>query len=449
MVRTTLIAMAALAVTLAAPARAEPVMMISIDGLRPADVIEAGQRGLKIPNLRRFITDGAYAEGVVGVLPTVTYPSHTTLITGVSPARHGIVGNTTFDPMQINQGGWYWYARDIKVPTLWSAAAKAGMSVASVHWPVSVGAKGVTWNLPQVWRTGHDDDAKLVDALSTPGLVEELEARVGAPYAAGIDEEISGDEIRGRFAVSLIEAHRPAFVTVYLTALDHEQHGKGPGTPQARAVLEKIDLIVGKLIAAERAVHPNAVIAVVSDHGFEEISHETNLYRAFLDAGLIKLDAQGKVSAWDATPWPSGGSAAIMLKRPEDTALVTRVGNLLDQLKADPANGIAAIADRTTIARMGANPGASFYVDFTPGFTAGGFATATTGLHGQPKYKGMHGYFPQTPNMRSTFMVMGPGIARGRNLKEIDMRAIAPTLADIMKLDLPTAEIAGLEAKLQ
>ena len=83
------------------------MLLISIDGLRPGDLTEAEQRGLKIPNLRRFLVEGSYAQGVIGVLPTVTYPSHTTLLTGASPARHGIVGNNTFDPAQINAGGWY------------------------------------------------------------------------------------------------------------------------------------------------------------------------------------------------------------------------------------------------------------------------------------------------------------------------------------------------------
>ena len=125
----------ALAVALLLPmaAHAAPVLLISIDGLRPADVSEAAKRGLKIPNLRRFIVEGSSATGVRGVLPTVTYPSHATLLTGVSPAKHGIVSNTTFDPMQINQGGWYWYANAFRVPTLWDAARKGGMTVGNVQ----------------------------------------------------------------------------------------------------------------------------------------------------------------------------------------------------------------------------------------------------------------------------------------------------------------------------
>src|SRR5882757_8035431 len=65
------------------------VVLISVDGLKPEAMLEASAHGLKVPHLRAFMTDGVYANGVRGVLPTVTYPSHTTLITGASPARHG------------------------------------------------------------------------------------------------------------------------------------------------------------------------------------------------------------------------------------------------------------------------------------------------------------------------------------------------------------------------
>jgi predicted AlkP superfamily pyrophosphatase or phosphodiesterase len=428
----------------ATPAAAEPVLLIAIDGLRPGDVIEAERRGLKIPNLRRFVTEGAYATGVTGVLPTVTYPSHTTLITGASPARHGVIANTTFDPKQVNQGGWYWYASDIKLPTLWSAAGAAGKTVGNVHWPVSVGAPGVTWNLPQIWRTGHGDDAKLLTALATPGLVAELERATGESYAAGIDESITGDENRGRFAVKLIERHKPEFVTAYFTALDHEQHAEGPGTPQAHAVLERIDAVVGRVVAAQLAAHPDSVIAVASDHGFEGITRETSFFRAFIDAGLITLDAKGAVSGWEAVPWPTGGSVAVVVARKDDAALEKRVGDLLAQMKADPANGIAAVADKAEIARMGGNPDAAFFVNMAPDAAVAGFAGASAPLRGTPKYKGTHGYFPSAKNLRSSFLIMGHSVPKARSLGEIDMRAIAPTLAAILGVPLSGAEVPAL-----
>ncbi|MDH2133282.1 ectonucleotide pyrophosphatase/phosphodiesterase [Sphingobium yanoikuyae] len=429
------------------PALAEPVLLISIDGLRPGDVLEADKRGLALPNLRRFLTDGAHASGVTGVLPTLTYPSHTTLMTGVSPARHGIVSNNSFDPMQINQGGWYWYAQDVKVPMLWDAAAKAGLSTGNVHWPVSVAAKGISWNLPQIWRTGHADDAQLLDALATPGLKAELERAVGQPYAMGIDESLSGDQNRGRFATALIAAHQPDFLTVYLTALDHEQHGSGPDTPGAKAVLEKIDAIVGDLVAAERKAHPDALIALVSDHGFEATHSGLNLFRPFIDAGLVTLGADGKVASWQAMPWIGGGSAAIMLARPDDQALADKVKALIDKLAANPTNGIDRIVGRAEMAKLGGNPQASFTINLKPGFVTDIFRGANAPLVAPTPVKGMHGYFPGPANLRATFMAMGPGVTPGKDLGLIDMRAIAPTLARAMGAKLPDAEAAPIDLR--
>ncbi|WP_226017283.1 ectonucleotide pyrophosphatase/phosphodiesterase [Novosphingobium sp. FKTRR1] len=428
----------------AAAGAGHPLLLISIDGLRPGDVADAADRGLKVPNLRSFLAEGSYASGVVGVLPTLTYPSHTTLLTGVAPARHGIVNNTTFDPTAINEGGWYWYAEDNKARTLWDAAHDAGLTTANVHWPVSVAARNVTWNLPQIWRTGHPDDAKELRALSTPGLTGELETATGTAYADGKDESLAGDRNRARFGVSLIERHHPGFVTAYLTALDHQQHGTGPGSDEAHATLEVIDGLVGDLVAAERKAHPDAVIAVVSDHGFASVDTAINLYRPFIDAGLVKVDALGKIASWEATPWASGGSFAIVLARPDDQALRSRVIDVLAKLQADPAARIDSVLNPPAIAAAGGNPQATYYVNLKLGAVAVPFINDKLPLSFPSPVKGMHGYFPAALELRSTFLIKGPGVARGRNLGEIDMRAIAPTLAKVMGGTLPKAEQPAL-----
>lgn len=427
---------AALAAFIPAAGQAEPVLLISIDGLQPDDVIEADKRGIQIPNLKRFVKEGSYASGVVGVLPSVTYPSHATLVTGKSPSEHGIIGNTGFDPLQVNQSGWYWYASDYKVPTLWDAVNSAGLKTANVHWPVTVGQTSILYNLPQIWRTGHEDDVKLMKVLATPALVNKLEASLGIAYAQGIDESIAGDENRARFAEALILTEKPDFMTAYFTALDHEQHEKGPETKDAHRILERIDAIVGKLVAAQLKAHPDAVIAIASDHGFAATTTEINLYRAFIDAGLIKLGADGKIKEWQATPWNSGGSSAIMLANPDDEALVSRVGALLEKLKTNPANRIAAIADREQIARMGGNPKASFYINFEFGAYGGGFKGKDAPLVSASGSKGTHGYFQAGGTMRSSFLMMGKGVAAGENLGEIDMRTIAPLLAGKLGVSL-------------
>ena len=417
-------------------ALARPVLLISIDGLRPGDVLHARERGLKLPNLTRFLHEGSYAEGVTGVMPTLTYPSHVTLLTGVSPAVHGVGGNLTFDPYNKNQYGWDWYASDIKVPTLWQAAHAAGLTTANVHWPVSVGAAGVDWNLPQIWRTGTADDRKLLAALATPGLLPVLEHGLGE-YPQGINEELDGDQARARFAVKLLALHHPDFMTVYFAALDHEEHAKGPGTPEANRVLEQLDALVGEVAAAARRVHPDGLVAVVSDHGFAPVSHDVNLYAPFIRAGLVTLK-DGAITDWQAEPWNDGGSAAIVLRHPDDPALQARVRKLLDELRADPAYGVGELLDRAQVQARGGSTRASWFVVFKPGYEMGIRPDAP--LPAPAHYRGMHGYDPRQPDQRATLLLAGHGVPSGRDLGVVDMRDIAPTLAGYLGVALPQAQ---------
>jgi predicted AlkP superfamily pyrophosphatase or phosphodiesterase len=417
------------------------VMLISIDGMRPDAVLDAGRHGLKVPNLRAFIADGAYATGVHGVLPTLTYPSHMTLMTGTSPAKHGIYANTTFDPFGRNEHGWYWYAEDARVGTLWTAAAAARLRTANVYWPTSVGAP-ITFNLPQIWRTGSDDDLKLQRALSTPGLEQELSSALGR-YPGGMDETVTDDEVRSRFAQRLLETKRPDFITVYLTGLDTEEHKSGPFSAPADRVLERLDAVIGTLrAAAERVAPGRATVCVVSDHGFAAVEHDVNLYAAFREARLFTVDDANKILSWKAMPWLSGGTAAVMLADPGDAAVRAEVAALLDRLARDPGNGIDRILGHDEIARDGGFPDAAFLVSFKNGYEAG---SAFSGpVVSGPSNRGMHGYVPDRPELRSSFFIVGPHVAAGRSLGEIDMRRIAPTLARILGLSLPDAELAPL-----
>lgn len=432
--------LAALAASFASlAARAEPVLMISIDGLRPGDVINADTRGFSAPNLKALMREGAYASGVVNVLPTVTYPNHTTLVTGVRPAIHGISNNTTFDPLGKNDGGWYWYSSDIKVPTLWDAVHAKGEGTASIGWPVTVGERNIDWNVPEIWRAWTPDDLKLINAVSTPGLVAELEQAAGVPLAAVASEEADGDVARAKLAAALIRLKHPEFMTLHLISLDHFEHKEGPGSDKAKAVLATIDKAVGDLIAEARKAEPGLVVVVVSDHGFAPVSTDTNLLIPFIEAGLVAYDPdKGRITGWDAIPWGAGGSAAIVLARPDDRKLQKKVAALLKKLAADPSTGIDQVIDRKQIEKRGAAKEASFWVGFKPGFDMGYRKDGP--LETPSNVKGNHGFFPDRPEMRASFFAAGPGVPAGKDLGEIDMRDIAPTVARIMGVDFPSAK---------
>lgn len=429
---------AALAALTTAAAAARPVLMISVDGLRPADVLDADARGLKVPNLRRIAHEGVYATGVKDALPSVTYPNHTTLVTGVWPARHGIASNTTFDPLRRNLEGWYWYNPDIKVPTLWDAVHDKGGIVASLGWPVTVDARSIDYNLPEYWRAKIAEDVKLAHALATPGLPEAIAARAHVSLSDIADVTPAADEAKAKAAIALVELKHPQFFTLHLSSLDHIQHLFGPGSPEAHDALERIDSEVGDIVAAARRAEPELVVAIVSDHGFAPVQHDINLGAAFVGSGLIRLNDAGAPVAWDAAPWPSGGSAAVVLARRDDPALRVKVAALLQALAADPASGVGRIISREEIAAMGGAPDADFFVDARIGYEfgpklQGPLVTAGT-------QKGTHGYLPDHPEMRSTLLVEGPGLPVHGSLGEVDMRDIAPTLAVLMGVNLPTAD---------
>ena len=429
---------AAIAAEAAAQDRAAPplLVMISVDGLRP-DYVTQAAHGAKIPNLRKFLSQGAYADGVQGVIPTVTYPSHTTLVTGVWPAKHGIYANTTFDPLQKNFQGWYWYFEDIRVPTLWDAAAKAGRTTASIQWPVTVGAH-INWLIPEFWRANTPDDAKLLRAVSTPGLIAEATADIG-PYSGGIDTSVEADKNRGKYAEWILEKKHPALLTLHLIALDHIEHETGPFSSEAVTVLEGIDAAIGGVWdAAERVASGHAFVAVVSDHGFARTDAQLNLFSAFREAEFFHIDGKGKITDWRAMPWVTGGSAAIMLRDPEDGALRSQVKDLLTKIASDPANGVDRVLDAEELRARGGYPTASFFVGLKPGWRTG--SDVETPLLTKTKAGGTHGELPDLPDLRASFFLVGPGVPAAKDLGVIDMRNIAPTLAHEVGLQLPSAD---------
>jgi predicted AlkP superfamily phosphohydrolase/phosphomutase len=448
-----LLGLLALFAAFPAVAASRTLLLISIDGLRPDYISKASEHGLKIPALRELYEKGVHATGVRGVLPTATYPSHTTILTGVAPAAHGIFSNHPFGVEAEGLDVWYYYSEDLKVSTLWDAATAAGRTVGSVSWPVSVGAPGIRYNIPEFTLTRTDEDIKLTRGAATPGLMRELAARAGE-YITDSKQAVARDWARARYALELIRLKHPDFLTVHFAATDHFQHRSGPFHPTVNAALEEIDKMVGQLIAATRRSDPSAAICIVSDHGFSPVDRFCYLDAAFVKAGLVTLKSPGKsvaeagIARWVAQTWSTGGSAAIVLKNPADQAAYAQVKALLGELAANPDNGIARILDAAQIQAMGGTTTAQFWVDMRPGWqihpaldaqvVAPAVAAAVSG-------RGAHGYTPDHAEMNSTFVLAGEGIREGQDLAIIDMRSIAPTLAKVMGLDFAAREASAIE----
>lgn len=410
----------------ASPAGLHPVLLISVDGMRPGDILDTQPQGPKVPNLKAMMAMGAFARAVRNVNPTITMPNHASIITGFTPTDHGAYDNVAFDPLRRNTSRYFWYAKDFKVPNLWDRVKSQGGAVASLNWPGTVGADSIDHNIPLYWRDFDDEDLKLLAALSTPRLVTELESATGATLGEFIRQSPEADLVIGKFAAHILRTRRPTFFTVHFTALDHAQHVYGVDSPEARAALENTDDVIGILAAEGRKAIPGLVVAVVSDHGFAPVHHDVNILKAFAEAGLIEFNASGQVIDWQAQPW-GYASAAVFIKRQGDLELRSRVAALLERLSADPSYHLRKIVDMAPDGSTKAERTPAFYFDFEPGFEMGQSVGAP--LLSASRYKATHGYLNDLPEMNSAFFMVGPSIPLGRDLGQINMLDIAPTLA--------------------
>lgn len=401
--------------------RALHVVMICIDGLLPSVYTQPGPA--KVPTLRRLAQQGVYADGVVGVTPTVTFPSHTTLITGVPPAVHGIYTNQPLDPEGRAGGASYWYARDVQVATLPGVVKARGLSTAAVHWPATVGAD-IDYLNPVYSRQFIPETLNLLRVLSHPrGLLDAYEAARGKPLPF-----LLTDEDRVGLAAYIVRTHRPNLTLLHVGNTDVAQHRYGPGSPEALAAIEQADADVKLMIeaVADAGLSDQTTMVVVSDHGFAAIDRQLNPNAVFKQEGLLDVSARGTVTRWDAYVQSAGGIGFVFLQNPKDAAVRVRVEKILRGLAADSANGIAAVWDEDDLRERGAHPHASFALSMKVGFYMGaGHDILLT----KPANAGGHGFDPARPEVRSSLIIAGPHVPAAGSLGIVRMTQIAPTVA--------------------
>jgi len=281
--------------------------------------------------------------------------------------------------------------------------------------------------------------------VASPGILAEIEGVVG-PYPMGKDYSVEADEKRVLFDLYLLENKKPAFQTVYFGGLDHVQHDTGPFSAESKAALERIDALVGRVrTAAEKSGGGRAVICVVSDHGFAEVTHELRINVAFRNAGLLDVGPGGVLRSWKAFSWSSGGSSAIYVRDANDTETVTKTRAVLKSLLEARENGVLKVYEGAQLKALNGFPDATFAVGVKPGFQIGGSVEGP--VVQDIALRGTHGFLPEVPEMRSSFFIAGPRVPRALSLGQIDMRDIAPTLAALLDVSLPAAEGHNLFVK--
>lgn len=216
----------------------------------------------ELPNLKELFSRSSGGR-IQTVNPSLTYPVHTSMITGVDPGIHRVEGNTPIDPFNSNQGGWNWFAEDNQVKTIIDFAREQGLSTSSVYWPVSVGEFS-DWNIPQIWNKRTVEDQGILESLSTPGLYEEMMEKVGTPVS-----EITRDQAKIHTGIEIFLSKNPDLLLIYSTDVDSFHHWKGPYSEEALERLKMTDDYIGELIEKTNLYNREDLgLIVLSDHGF-------------------------------------------------------------------------------------------------------------------------------------------------------------------------------------
>lgn len=365
------------------PQQRIPVLLISVDGLRPRDVTTE-----RMPHLNRLAEQGTRAEGMRPSYPSLTFPNHYTLVTGLRPDRHGIVHNSMRDAalgeFRLSNRAAVQDARWWGGEPVWVGAEKAGLRTATLFWPGSEAA--IAGIRPSRWLPFDE-------TMSADARVDQVLEWLTQPPAT-----------------------RPAFATLYFDAVDHQSHRHGPDSQQARTAMRDTDAAIGRLIDAlsARGLLERINIVMVSDHGFAPVPQGQVIAVEDM-AGVDEALAHSIGQVVGFTPNPT-----------HQAALETR---LLGRHPPYTCWKKSAFPAQWQYGRHGRVPPIVCQMD--EGWDAlprEAIARREAGM------RGSHGYDPALPSMQATFIAHGPAFRSGHRLPVFDNVDVYPLLMRLLKL---------------
>jgi predicted AlkP superfamily pyrophosphatase or phosphodiesterase len=444
--------LAAIAIVLAAsiaPVEAAPkadhcVVLISIDGL--AGFYLDDPRA-DMPTLRRLAREGARADGLVCSFPTVTWPNHTTLVTGVVPAKHGVIGNAYFDRAKQENVPFIpdpIFDKDeiVKVPTIYDVAHSAGLKTAGVIWPATRNAKTLDYQVPdmggnEAWP--QFGTRPWLDELRSEGLPVDRHGAWVADKSGGVQR----DWLYSRMAAQVLKRHNPNLLLVHLVETDHVQHRVGPQTDDAYWSVSYADDRLRDIVEAVAASKfaATTTIFVCSDHGFLPVGKDIRPNVLLKQLGLVETEGD-KITNRIAVARPEGGACAIYIV---DEA---RRGELLARLPAELARleGVDAVYGPEQFASIGQptvaqDPrAADLWLSCRSGYAFDASAAGDALVVAKAAPVGTHGYRPDQPALYGTCVVWGAGVPAGTKLGLPRNLDIAPTMAKLLGVELPNAD---------
>ena len=414
------------------------LIIISLDALR-ADDIELMK---KLPNFSILIQNGAYAKRVKTIYPSLTYPAHTTIVTGNYPKNHGIVNNKLMIP-ENKKAPWFWYRKYIKTKTIYDLAKESGLTTAAIFWPVSA-KSSIKYNMPEIFSYNKYVSQEISSLLSGSLLYQLKLFKKYKHMKKGINEP-ELDDFAIQCTLDTLKYYHPNLLLLHLLDLDTQRHNYGTHSSEALDALKRHDERLGKILMLlnKYNLDNNYNIVVLGDHGFQDFDKYININGIFKNENLLSVDINNNIVSWEAFAKSCDGSSYIYLKDSSNKLLKNHINSILEKLITNPKNGIKAIYNNSELVSLGGDPNATFMLEANEGFVFSEKIDEnliTPAKSTKENSVGTHGYSPENSNLDTLFIGYGPSFKSNTSINNMNLIDIAPTLAKSLEIEFPNCD---------
>lgn len=413
------------------PAKDRIVVVISLDGFPAWSFADPT---LPTPTLRRLAREGVIAQRMKVSNPSVTWPNHTSMVTGVQPDKHGVLYNGLLvrsgpkAPPKVEP--WRDKAEMVRVPTVYDLAYKAGLTTAQVDWVAIQNPGTITWEFPERPKPqGQIEKEMIVAGLLTEQEVQEFNK----------NNAVWRDQVWTNAAIHILTRHKPNLLLFHLLNLDSVHHRYGAKTPAGYTAQAYIDTRIQQVLDALKTASllERTTLLIVSDHGFKTAKRSIRANAALRQKGL--LQGEGSNITCDAYVVPEGGTAMAYVTNPENRQ------RLAPQMKEIflGLEGVARVLEPADFHDLGLptpdenDQMADLFIVAKDGYSFSGANTGNPVVDiAEGASPGNHGYPSTDPDMDAIFIAWGYGIQGGQRLGVINNVDVAPTIAALLGLKM-------------
>lgn len=413
------------------------VIVISEDALVYEDTLTLRE----LPVFGSLWKDAARVKRIRSIYPSLTYPCHTSMMTGCYPDRHGIVNNELTNLFE-KSSPWHWFYNTIKVPSIFEAAKAKGLTTAAVFWPVTGNCKSIDYLIDEYWPQSPEESMRdcFLNSGSTPEVVEKcvdphlwMQVNRTHPFC---------DEFITACTCSIIREFKPNLLMIHPANVDTYRHQTGLFSDKVTHGLHEIDNWLGWIIKATKdaGIYEDTDFFIVSDHGQINISRVICPNVELARRGLITVDEFGKVADYTAIVKSTGASAQVYLKNPDDKESYEKTHRVLASMCDEGIYGISRVYTAKEAKEEEQLAGSFSFILETDGFTS--FSNDWTGSLSRPHDitdyrfgRATHGHQPDK-GPQPTLIAFGPSIQPGATVERRSIVDEPATFAKVLGLDM-------------